>query len=278
MEEFGADSTTRPMGGGTMTGSHIALVPGIVALLALPALAGFPVAPVLTLTDAGPAPPLRMSVLLDHPVSANGWILAVCHDPAGLAVESVGLGAVGSTVNGGAPPDYFDANILADGWTLGVVVSLTGTHVLPAGTDLEIGEVLYSGVSDGIWPACTCTISAPLPYTTVIVYSGASIAPPPECGTVEVDLALVHQFRRGDANIDGSVDIADPIHVLEHLFSAGPAPPCRAAGDADADGSQDIGDVIRLLSFLFSGGPPPAPPFPGCGTVPAADCDVPSCP
>jgi phosphohistidine phosphatase SixA len=36
----------------------------------------------------------------------------------------------------------------------------------------------------------------------------------------------------GDANGDGTLDIADPIHLLRHLFQGGPAPvPCPAAPD-----------------------------------------------
>lgn len=264
-----------------MRGSQIAFALGIVSLAGMstsgpPLLAGPD--PVLTISGAGPAPPYEVSVTLTHEQAANGWAIALCHDPLGLAVESVGLGAVGQTVNGGAPPDWFDIQITPDSWVLGVIVSLQGQHMLPAGTDLEIAEALYTPVSAGTWTACTCTSGGPPPTATIIVYSGASIAPPPACGTLEVDPALVHEFVRGDANLDGAIDIADPVAILDHLFLGGASPPCFAAGDIDADGSEDIGDVIRLLAHLFSGGPDPVPPFPACGVDPGASCGESACP
>jgi len=248
-----------------------------VALAGGPAWAGFPITLTLTVTDAGPGAPLGVSVILDHNTAANGWAMGICHDPAGLAIESVGLGATGSTVHGGSPADWYQFEIFPDGWTLGVVTDLSGVFVLPAGNGLEIGEAVYEGLSDGTWSVCPCNTLGTPPVAVVIVYSGASLVPVQVCGTVTVDTSL-HAFRRGDANIDGQFDVADPVRILDHLFSAGLPPPCRAAGDVDSDGAQNIGDVIQLLSFLFSGGPPPAPPFPDCGSDPAADCDVPGCP
>ena len=260
-----------------MSRSAIALACPVLVLFcaAAPPLVAGP-DPVLTITGAGPAPPYELSFLLDHEQSANGWALVICHDPTGVALESVGLGAVGSAVNGGNPPEFSELLLYPNGWSMGVVISLVGAEVLPAGTGLEIGTALYTGLADGAWSVCTCTLG-PTSMVTIIVYDGASIAPPPACGTITVDTSI-HEFRRGDANIDGVIDLADPIFVLVHLFISGPAPPCAAAGDADASGFQDIGDAVLLLSYLFSGGPPPAPPFPGCGSDPAADCDVTACP
>ena len=35
-------------------------------------------------------------------------------------------------------------------------------------------------------------------------------------------------FRRGDSNQDLTVDVGDPIHLLEYLFAGGPAPTCSS--------------------------------------------------
>lgn len=78
-------------------------------------------------------------------------------------------------------------------------------------------------------------------------------------------------FRRGDANGDGSVDIADPITVLLHLFAGGDAPGCLDAADADDSGLLDLSDAVRLLQFLFLGGIAPAEPFEGCELDATAD-------
>jgi len=76
-------------------------------------------------------------------------------------------------------------------------------------------------------------------------------------------------FKRGDANGDSGIDIADAIAVLSTLFAGG-ALNCLDAADANDDGSLDIADPISLLSYLYAGGPPPAPPN-DCGEDTTAD-------
>jgi hypothetical protein len=78
------------------------------------------------------------------------------------------------------------------------------------------------------------------------------------------------EFIRGDANDDGSLDIADAILVLEYLFSAGSTPACLSAADVNDDDVINLADPIHLLGHLFGApsGPAPAPPFPSCGADP----------
>jgi hypothetical protein len=87
-------------------------------------------------------------------------------------------------------------------------------------------------------------------------------------------------FRRGDANADGTVDISDGIRAAMYLFLGAPAPPCLDAADATDDGAIDISDAIRILMDFFipedSGIPAPGP-F-ACGPDPTPDaigCDAP---
>ena len=84
-------------------------------------------------------------------------------------------------------------------------------------------------------------------------------------------------FVRGDSNSDGTVDIADPVYTLAHLFLGQPRPSCPDAADADDSGELDISDAIYLLTFLFLGGDPPPPPFPERGgpTPGGLSCDTP---
>jgi len=89
----------------------------------------------------------------------------------------------------------------------------------------------------------------------------------------------VGRFRRGDANADGQIDIADPIGILQVLFSGG-ASSCPRALDANDDEQVDIADPITLLAGLFQGQPPPPPPA-NCALDPtrgALCCDVEACP
>lgn len=84
-------------------------------------------------------------------------------------------------------------------------------------------------------------------------------------------------FIRGDANADGSTNIADAIYILGVLFPGGgtpPVPPCDDSTDANDDGGRNIADAIALLGVLFpSTSPPPTLPAPtgACGPDPTAD-------
>ena len=72
------------------------------------------------------------------------------------------------------------------------------------------------------------------------------------------------EFRRGDGNSDGNVDLSDAVATLNHLFLGALAPACSDAADANDSGALDISDAIFLLGFLFLGGDRlPAPE--GCG-------------
>lgn len=57
----------------------------------------------------------------------------------------------------------------------------------------------------------------------------------------------------GDANADGTVDIADGTTVLNYLFRGGFKPPCDAAADATPDGVVDAGDGVSIWYHLYAG-------------------------
>jgi len=60
-------------------------------------------------------------------------------------------------------------------------------------------------------------------------------------------------FLRGDANRDGTINIADPVKTLRYLFLGNETLPCEDAADADDDGVLRISDPITTLGFLFNG-------------------------
>lgn len=69
-------------------------------------------------------------------------------------------------------------------------------------------------------------------------------------------------FIRGDANQDGSVNIADAVLILDSLFGMPAAILlCEDAADANDDEQLNIADAVSLLGFLFTPGAsePPAP-------------------
>ena len=74
------------------------------------------------------------------------------------------------------------------------------------------------------------------------------------------------QFRRGEANGDGRVDLADGVRILGSLFGGGQPIECDDAADANDSGTLDITDAVFLFNFLFAGGgAPPAPGVMECG-------------
>lgn len=89
-----------------------------------------------------------------------------------------------------------------------------------------------------------------------LVFGGVAMATP-----AVAQMELVN----GDVNGDDAVDVADPIYLLQWLFTGGPEPAVNQAccqtwccaknhrdnGDVNADGARDISDAIRLLTILF---------------------------
>jgi len=68
---------------------------------------------------------------------------------------------------------------------------------------------------------------------------------------------MVRTYLRGDANADGTVDVADVMHLINYLFIEGSAPDPFAAGDTNCDEVVDVADVMYLINYLFIGGSPP---------------------
>jgi subtilisin-like proprotein convertase family protein len=85
------------------------------------------------------------------------------------------------------------------------------------------------------------------------------------------DLCGGSLFLRAECNGDGTISIADPVFLLDYLFSGGTAPGCSDGCDGNDDGGIDLSDVVFSLDYLFSGGAPPPPPWPQCGPDPSDD-------
>lgn len=91
-------------------------------------------------------------------------------------------------------------------------------------------------------------------------------------GRVFLNRVPFNNFRRGDANDDASIDVADAVFLLDALFVIGASPACRDAADANDDGQVDLSDAIFVLSLLFvPASPTPALPYPDCGSDPTPD-------
>ena len=80
-------------------------------------------------------------------------------------------------------------------------------------------------------------------------------------------------FLRGDANLDGRLDLADAVRTVS-VVVRGASFECKAVADANGDGVVDSSDITFVLAYLFLGGAPPPAPFPECG---AGSAEEPSC-
>ncbi|MEM7163882.1 MAG: serine hydrolase [Planctomycetota bacterium] len=81
-------------------------------------------------------------------------------------------------------------------------------------------------------------------------------------------------FLRGDCNNDATVNIADAVATLAHLFGSGTPVPlaCESACDANDDSTVNIADAVAVLNSLFGMVPVPLPaPATLCGVDPTAD-------
>ena len=90
------------------------------------------------------------------------------------------------------------------------------------------------------------------------------------------------QFRRGDINGDGRLNIADAICQLSYLFNPkeelcnGLVSKCFDAADSNDDAGVNIADPITTLTYLFGSGKPLPKPFQNCGIEETTDnltCD-----
>jgi hypothetical protein len=64
---------------------------------------------------------------------------------------------------------------------------------------------------------------------------------------------------RGDANLDGLININDITLLIEWLYQGGWWPPDPECGDVNDDGIINILDITYLIAYLYQGGPPPPP-------------------
>ncbi len=67
-------------------------------------------------------------------------------------------------------------------------------------------------------------------------------------------------YACGDANGDGSPDVADAVYIINYVFKSGPPPDPSASGDANGDGDVNIADGVYLINYVFKSGPEPICP------------------
>ena len=79
------------------------------------------------------------------------------------------------------------------------------------------------------------------------------------CATLlaEREFTAIYAVQRGDVNNSCTVNSADIILLVNHIFKSGPPPVPQDAGDINCDGVISSADIIALVNFVFKGGATP---------------------
>ena len=171
-------------------------------------------------------------------------------------------------------PDFAEAGLFTNGWTLGVVYAFTGGVELQFDSAIEVANVDYEGVA-GALAGVEGTSTSPLtmdsglgtpPVSNVVVVGGGSLPAVGVSGSLEFTGTVTQPFNSGDCNGDVIVNIADIVWSLSELFGGGPTANCELACDSNGDGSHDAADPIYTANYIFLMGPGPVGPS-DCGTV-----------
>lgn len=225
---------------------------------------------ILSVSDRAGAPGETIAVDVELEILGEDLLAAcsfgIAHDPAALTLTELLPGTSTDDI------DIVIFNTTAGGFTGAVIVSILqqyywteGTYPLVAARYQVLGEVGDVTSLDFV-----DTLGDPPVRTRVVATWGPEVTPSTSSGTVTVSTA----FRRSDVNLDGTIDVGDPIYDLQCLFLCFPT--CLDAHDSNDDGTWNIADPVYLLMYLFSEGAAPPPPFLECGADPTPDaigCD-----
>ena len=195
----------------------------------------------------------------------------VCHDSSLLSPDAILCGPPLQVLNGGTGPGLVLPYISSEGIVYGVVFSAFGaSETIPIGFYPQMFQIRYDLIGAQAIESELCFCNIPPCSTgscsvaeTIIVVGGETYSPALNCfGIFDGD------YLRGDCNVDGSINIADPIYGLAYLFNLGTIPPCMEAADANGDLGIDLADALYLLTYINGMGPEPPAPFPDCGKDP----------
>ena len=210
-------------------------------------------------------------VVAEAVVSGGGTQIEVTA-PADTACDPGDADVVVSTDRGSATEvdgyTYIDPNSLAP------VIVEVNPFTGPAGTEVTISGQNFD--ADGLEVSvCDVVVAHQLQGANIVVTI-------PDCGDMDAQVNIVVTnnfgmdsatfaytvevaggFIRGDTNGDGSVDIADPVFALNHLFAGGPGPECEDRGDFNDDGSFDVSDPIFVTQLPFCRRRPHSVSLPG---------------
>lgn len=146
-------------------------------------------------------------------------------------------------------------------WTVSEQLTTTGIEITLESTGGPLPAL--SGETLGFL-VIAMPLSVPGSWVIDLVDGASFVDQSPVGNLLDGVITWWDHFIRGDANLDGSIDLADVDTILAGAYRGVPFP-CPDAADINDDGAIDISDAITALQYLFSGSPQPPAPFPDPG-------------
>lgn len=201
-------------------------------------------------------------VLMDNRDPVEGYVVALCQDPAKLTLTGVAMGQ--AAMDQGA--DFQASDVFANGGTLGVVIDLVepfSNNTIPAGEGRHIASYAYrcaaTPQADTDLIFCNNVLGDPL-KENVMVIGGLSVDPILENGKFKCESLVQREICDDGVDNDGDnlVDCADP--------QCGSDPACqlpaeqsficgsRTLGPNGAPGavSASLGDETEVCFFILN--------------------------
>ncbi len=217
----------------------------------------------------------------------TGFSMGLDNDPNLLTVTTISEAPLTGALGAGAA--FVGPAIQStSGWTIGIVYDFLGMAPLAFATETTVLDITYDTVPatligdlDGEVTSLTWSdaLGDP-PVVNVVTVGVAAQTPVFVDGTITLNAVVDVPFIRGDCNQDLTLDISDPVNLLQGIFAGGTIG-CGDACDADDDATLGLTDALTMLMFMFQGGGSLPAPFPSCGIDGAADaldCQTPICP
>ena len=232
---------------------------------------------------------VTLAVALTNDTPVQGYQAAISYDNSILTLTNTDF--VGTAVDSILSPQTIEFFTMTDdaaiapgmGWAAAAAIfdfqpPFDG-QILPAGVGRSVVFFTFTTANDMNLIGTTTPIilengmGSP-PLFNIVTVSGTTVL----VDRVDGGITFIDQplFKRGDANGDGFVNLADAISLIQYFFNDGATPGCLAAADANGDTLNDISDSIFLIQFQFLDGAFPSAPYPDCGTDPAGS-EGPSC-
>ncbi len=147
-------------------------------------------------------------------------------------------------------------------------------QAIPAGDDFLLFSARFAvkrSTPTGAYPVMFLDGVGDPALFNIFAFGGQSILVDTQNGVIEVEGTGETFFIRGDANVDGVVDLDDSGVINAFVFGESDSVPCRDAVDVNDDGELSVSDATFFLRFFLQGDVEPPAPFPDPGMDPTED-------